>query len=883
MRKIYFFYVFIPLIILFCLSTTRSAAQEKTYEEIVAEMQKEFEDFAAKNEETFNAFVEKNEKEFSEHLRKAWDAYQANKAMEPPQDPKPVEPPKVEPIEIEKDEPVTIPVDEEPILTAKAPEADRNPVRPNIKKKEADLSDAQKGSANFMFYGIRINLSYDKAMLSATRLPARISGNAIADYWDRMSKTKHYHLLDQLASYRTGMNLNDWGYYLLLKNTAEQLFPQSDNKQNLFIWYLLCKSRYRAKVGYNDDNVFLLLPSENTLYGRKYYKIDGINYYLIGKRAGQLYSYRQDYPDAIKLMNMNIYSAVHVGTKINNKQLNFSYNGDSYVFPVKYNADLIQFYDDYPQADIKIYFDAAVSRETKESLIKSLRPVVENKEELEAVNFLLSFVQNAFSYKTDQQQFNREKFFFPEEVFHYPYCDCEDRSVLFAYLVKELLGLKVVGLGYPGHMATAVRFSEDHHYDHFIYKGDKYIICDPTYINAPVGMCMPEFENSKAKIVEMENLQNRESIRRKIWQKAMEAGCYRGGNYDDIVFDHNGNSYIAGFFSGIVQLGGKQLKSTDGTNDVFIAKFDKQQNLEWLKQAGGKGEDIAYAIGLDKDNNVFVTGAFDKDISFGGNTIKSNGVKDIFITRLTNNGAFRWANKLSIENPNLSSDYVCVSKFDPSGKELTTMMFDETEDFQNYGIAFDSEGNCYVTISFTATRDEGMTAANYDAMRGFSFPSYWKTKNDQLLQKDYVSPMAGLFAFVNTIRNNGTSVSGKIIQETLDTYNPSFKKASPTVYNNIGKITFIKNSAGIITIKTTTGQDVTFSPVVIKNNAKIKVTTFSGGNAQVNILSGVNFGKSLLAFSLNHVKMDKRTGNLIFDYDNDHLIKQLSLENDILR
>ena len=46
-----------------------------------------------------------------------------------------------------------------------------------------------------------------------------------------------------------------------------------------------------------------------------------------------------------------------------------------------------------------------------------------------------------------------------DEPLFYPYSDCEDHSVLFAYLVRELPGLEVIGLDYPGHVATAVRFS----------------------------------------------------------------------------------------------------------------------------------------------------------------------------------------------------------------------------------------------------------------------------------------------------------------------------------------------------------------------------------------------------------------------------------------
>ena len=90
---------------------------------------------------------------------------------------------------------------------------------------------------------------------------------------------------------------------------------------------------------------------------------------------------------------------------------------------------------------------------------------------------------------------------FSDETLFYPYCDCEDRSVLFSYLVRTLLNLKVIGLDYPGHVATAVKVSTDFKGDNIIYKSEKYIICDPTFINANLGKSMPKFKDVKPEII----------------------------------------------------------------------------------------------------------------------------------------------------------------------------------------------------------------------------------------------------------------------------------------------------------------------------------------------------------------------------------------------
>ena len=94
-----------------------------------------------------------------------------------------------------------------------------------------------------------------------------------------------------------------------------------------------------------------------------------------------------------------------------------------------------------------------------------------------------------------------DRTFFADESMYYPYCDCEDRSVLFSRLVRDLMNLDVVLIYYPGHLATAVKFSQPVNGDYITYDGDRYTICDPTYINAPVGMTMPDMDNAAAFIL----------------------------------------------------------------------------------------------------------------------------------------------------------------------------------------------------------------------------------------------------------------------------------------------------------------------------------------------------------------------------------------------
>jgi hypothetical protein len=167
------------------------------------------------------------------------------------------------------------------------------------------------------------------------------------------------------------------------------------------------------------------------------------------------------------------------------------------------NKNLIDFYNDYPLSSKWDFYSAAsLSEETKRTLYPILRREIAGKSTSDAANMLINFVHTAFDYPTDGDQFGYERPLFGDETFYYPYSDCEDRSILYAILVRELLGLETVLLNYPGHLATAVHFPDNTaHGWHFRWEDRVYTICDPTYIGADAGDCMTQFQTVAPKIV----------------------------------------------------------------------------------------------------------------------------------------------------------------------------------------------------------------------------------------------------------------------------------------------------------------------------------------------------------------------------------------------
>jgi len=173
------------------------------------------------------------------------------------------------------------------------------------------------------------------------------------------------------------------------------------------------------------------------------------------------------------------------------------------------NKNLIAFYNKYPTSVIgedictrwAMYAETPLCTPAETHVVNALREKLKGLDESMALNILLNFVQTAFVYEYDDKVWGGDRAFFGDETLFYPYCDCEDRSIFFSRLVREILGLKVLLVFYPGHLATAVCPKAKMPGDYIMLGGNKYIICDPTYIGAPAGLTMPDMDNKSAKVI----------------------------------------------------------------------------------------------------------------------------------------------------------------------------------------------------------------------------------------------------------------------------------------------------------------------------------------------------------------------------------------------
>jgi hypothetical protein len=109
----------------------------------------------------------------------------------------------------------------------------------------------------------------------------------------------------------------------------------------------------------------------------------------------------------------------------------------------------------------------------------------------------------------------------------------------------------------------------------------------------------------------------------------------------------NGDTIVAGQYSGLLEYGGASLAS-EGLEDIFIARVRPGGQVVWVRRAGGPSVDTVRAISLDAANNVFIVGGFFGTARFGGSDLGTPGAtdRDGYVAKLDFDGSWRWARQM---------------------------------------------------------------------------------------------------------------------------------------------------------------------------------------------------------------------------------------------
>ena len=118
-------------------------------------------------------------------------------------------------------------------------------------------------------------------------------------------------------------------------------------------------------------------------------------------------------------------------------------------------------------------------------------------------------------------------------------------------------------------------------------------------------------------------------------------------NAQATTVDASGNVYVIGNATGNF---GNQLNQ--GTQDVYLTKYDSAGNVVFQNLVGSGGSASGYGLALDPSGGVVVTGSSTADLTPGS---VANGNKDSFVARYDKNGNQTWIKQIQTLATNQSN------------------------------------------------------------------------------------------------------------------------------------------------------------------------------------------------------------------------------------
>lgn len=462
---------------------------------------KEYEEFRKKATKEYNDFRDNANADYAKFMREAWKEFGAEPPIPVPPSPDPPKPPVVEP----EEKPTVDSIPFEVVIPPAPPVVQPRPIAPIpvapipvIPKPQATPPGVPLFSFRFYDTECRIRLENSQKIRLSDLSEETIAGN-----WEKLSSAEYNPAIADCLDLREQLKLCDWGYYQLVKTIADKFYGTAyPNESVLFQSFILTQSGYKVRMARAGEKLVTLIPFDQTVYTYMYLALDGQKFFVMDEvqQNAPFYVCNYQFPKeqifSLQINRQPEFSEDKTPLKT------FSSARYSVNTEVETNQNLIDFYGSYPKmSEWNLYAKASLSEQIKEQLYPVLKNAIAGKSQTEAANLLINFVQTAFEYQTDGEQFGYERPFFADETFYYPSSDCEDRAILFSILIHDLLDLDAVLLNYPNHLATAVRFDEDVEGDYLMIENQKYTVCDPTYIGANIGRAMPAVKNTRPKVV----------------------------------------------------------------------------------------------------------------------------------------------------------------------------------------------------------------------------------------------------------------------------------------------------------------------------------------------------------------------------------------------
>jgi hypothetical protein len=339
-----------------------------------------------------------------------------------------------------------------------------------------------------------------------------LSEGSIKSFFHQLDYKSLQPILKSLLEYKADNNPDDWLYYQAVRKVAQFISPKAENyyRYTFYKWWFLVQSGYDSRLTYSGNQLLFYVQSDEKIYnipsriqnGKQYVCLNYHDYGNIDFDKNKFTEVALTLPENVKPFSYKITHLPDFNEQdYTEKKVQFNYYEDVYQFKIKVNPQVKNIFTNYPVVDYELQCNMPLSQSTYQSLIPSLKKEIGKMSEKDGVDFLMRFTRYAFLFKPDFEVFGGEKRMSPEQTLLYDYSDCEDRTALFFYLVKEFYNLPMLVLTYPKHVTLAVNFNKPFGKT-IAFNGLKYSICEPSSqrVDLRIGQLLPELSKKAYEI-----------------------------------------------------------------------------------------------------------------------------------------------------------------------------------------------------------------------------------------------------------------------------------------------------------------------------------------------------------------------------------------------
>ena len=344
---------------------------------------------------------------------------------------------------------------------------------------------APSKTIEFSFYTETIKIPYDPEIVINQRV--KLEEEYIVQFYKKMERAPYQSVLSELRTAKHQYQLNDWLFYELVEKTVNKVFMgKGTSYKVLATWFLMSKLHYDTRLAFLGNTAYLYVKTLDNIYetpmieekGSRYFGLTELQYKRT-KRSKAIYLLNFIATPNGKPFSLAFNRLPALQSTIEQKDFSFQWRDKKYKVVAEVDKTLVEIMRKYPIIDESGYIKVPFSDNLKNTLIRQLGAIIKDKPIRLQLEILSSFTRSAFQYKEDEAYFGRSKPMIREEVFHYAYSDCEDRSAVFYGLVDELLHLPMLVIAFSDHLTIAVAL-KDSIGTPIRHKGKNYYICDPT-------------------------------------------------------------------------------------------------------------------------------------------------------------------------------------------------------------------------------------------------------------------------------------------------------------------------------------------------------------------------------------------------------------------